>query len=622
MQDAGQFANFFVCRHYFIQSTVKPNGSFQFAASNTGFTRFDSDRQRQLHPKSLPWCRGRSERSPDGNVEKCKFCFPQHALTTENGHVKHALYCNGTSPRWEAVLELNLLSPAPYMNYLAESCRSVILASGSLSPLPALCSELGLVSSDTDRTCPGPSPGALQFLSLTEGRLQTKPPPLEADHVIDLKNQLLAVAIGDFPCGEEIKVNYRTCKNEDFVIKLGGAIASVIESIPRGGVLVFFSSYPFMRRCAGVWRGSDIWERLISSKGNVVVEPTGSQIDFEDKRDEYQAAIRSTGHCILFAVFRGKMSEGISFNDDNARGVICVGIPYPSLADRAIKAKKCYNDEQRKFSGRSDLLDGNSWYAQLAYRALAQALGRCIRHAADYGTVVLMDSRYCDESPPDVDGVSNAHKQLPKWMRSHVKSLSLSNRPDRFGKTVCGGWDGLRSFMQTFFRNAPQFVAEKLTKQQESLNAAIQRANNSRKVHSVKATTGATSSPVTHEAESANIALSCHDTANNSRHPPPTSAVTQDSPAQQPPMSPEMMIIEKEVSLEEAIQMRFEKAQASGKVLELLSQDDSDNDGENDNSTVLPRPRKESDNGNDDGSVIVSPKDLNCEVFASEGATD
>ena len=34
-----------------------------------------------------------------------------------------------------------------------------------------------------------------------------------------------------------------------------------------------------------------------------------------------------TVSCILLAVFRGKMSEGVSFNDDNTRGVICVGHP-------------------------------------------------------------------------------------------------------------------------------------------------------------------------------------------------------------------------------------------------------------------------------------------------------
>ncbi|KAA0161632.1 hypothetical protein FNF28_04981 [Cafeteria roenbergensis] len=34
---------------------------------------------------------------------------------------------------------------------------------------------------------------------------------------------------------------------------------------------------------------------------------------------------------VLFAVFRGKVSEGIDFADDAARGVILVGTPYAAL---------------------------------------------------------------------------------------------------------------------------------------------------------------------------------------------------------------------------------------------------------------------------------------------------
>jgi len=86
------------------------------------------------------------------------------------------------------------------------------------------------------------------------------------------------------------------------------------------------------------------------------------------------------------------MSEGISFNDDNARAVICVGIPFPQIKSTSIKANMNFNMEQRHFNRRNDFLPGNEWCSQQAYRAVAQVLGRCIRHAADYGSVVLMDS--------------------------------------------------------------------------------------------------------------------------------------------------------------------------------------------------------------------------------------
>jgi Fanconi anemia group J protein len=168
----------------------------------------------------------------------------------------------------------------------------------------------------------------------------------------------------------------------------------------------------------------------MASKKHVMVEPTrGGQEEFEAAKAEYKDAVATLGGCVLMAVYRGKMSEGISFNDNFARGVICVGLPLPNVKDRSIVAKRAYNDEQRSMHKRTDLLSGDAWYKQQAYRALAQALGRCIRHSADYGVVVLMDDRHCDDgtSYRGNDGLSDAHRNLPKWMRQHVKNLDCSS---------------------------------------------------------------------------------------------------------------------------------------------------------------------------------------------------
>jgi Fanconi anemia group J protein len=315
---------------------------------------------------------------------------------------------------------------------------------------------------------------------------------LEADHVISLENQLLAVAIGHFPSGEPISVTYNNYKQDSFVEKLGNSLASVIESIPRGGVLVFLPSYSLLKRCIKIWKpesnfqrryNETVWNRLLDSKGNIIVEPTGTQADFESARNQFAETIRAAGNCILFAVFRGKMSEGISFNDDNARGVICVGIPFPSAKERPIVAKKHYNDEMRRVGKRADLLSGESWYKQQAYRAIAQALGRCIRHAGDYGTVVLVDIRFCDESPPDGNGVCQAHLCLPKWMRAHVKTLTArTNHNESNDKIIGGGWQGLKDTMKRFFDKAPEYSLEVLQRQKRELFEAQKHAKSSPKI--------------------------------------------------------------------------------------------------------------------------------------------
>ena len=125
----------------------------------------------------------------------------------------------------------------------------------------------------------------------------------------------------------------------------------------------------------------------MKSNKPVVIEPSeGGSRAFEETKAEYRAFCnrdRRKG-AILFAVFRGKMSEGISFNDHYARGVICVGIPYPNAMDVQVKRKKQYNDLMSRFVDATVPM-GDTWYDQQAFRALNQALGRCIRHVNDYG---------------------------------------------------------------------------------------------------------------------------------------------------------------------------------------------------------------------------------------------
>ena len=43
------------------------------------------------------------------------------------------------------------------------------------------------------------------------------------------------------------------------------------------------------------------------------------------------------GGSILFAVCRGKVSEGIDFADAKARAVIITGMPYPALTDPKVR---------------------------------------------------------------------------------------------------------------------------------------------------------------------------------------------------------------------------------------------------------------------------------------------
>jgi Rad3-related DNA helicase len=46
-----------------------------------------------------------------------------------------------------------------------------------------------------------------------------------------------------------------------------------------------------------------------------------------------------TNGAVFFGVARGKLSEGISLNDDASRCVMLIGIPYPNKKDPKIMMK-------------------------------------------------------------------------------------------------------------------------------------------------------------------------------------------------------------------------------------------------------------------------------------------
>ena len=56
----------------------------------------------------------------------------------------------------------------------------------------------------------------------------------------------------------------------------------------------------------------------------------------------YTKQARTEKGAILFAVCRGKISEGIDFTDELARAVFMIGIPYPPIYETKVVYKKEY----------------------------------------------------------------------------------------------------------------------------------------------------------------------------------------------------------------------------------------------------------------------------------------
>ncbi|KAG7673937.1 hypothetical protein Ndes2526B_g02593 [Nannochloris sp. 'desiccata'] len=335
-------------------------------------------------------------------------------------------------------------SPGLAMAALTDAkIRSILLTSGTLSPLGSFAQELTI-------------PFDIR---------------LENPHVID-PSQVYVAVVGKGPRGESLNSSYQSRNRSEYKEDLGNAIVNFARIVPDG-LLVFFPSYGVLRQCTEAWRstgagGVSIWDRISQYKAPVV-EPRDTAM-FPAATTDFRAKLDNPAYkgAVFFAVCRGKASEGLDFSDRAGRAVIITGIPYATRTDPKVQikqdvlnvAKRMYfHPSKRQYPGGvllknksgasgsgnydnnnnnnnnnstapapgpllgsdAEPLSGDTWYVQQAIRAVNQAMGRVIRHRRDYGAIILCDERFNQD---------NVRKQLSKWLRDHVRD------PGSFGATA------------------------------------------------------------------------------------------------------------------------------------------------------------------------------------------
>jgi regulator of telomere elongation helicase 1 len=291
-------------------------------------------------------------------------------------------------------------SPGQSMAALAGMrVRSMLLTSGTLSPLDSFAHELGLPF----------------------------PVRLENPHVVD-PSQVWVGVVPVGPSGHALNSRYATRNSRGYKEDLGNAIVNFARIVPDG-LLVFFPSYGLMAAAIEAWKlpgsgGISTWERIAQYKPQVV-EPREAAL-FPHAAADFAAKLADPADrgAAFFAVCRGKVSEGLDFSDRAGRAVIITGIPYATRTDAKVQIKMdVLNDALRARNKRSHTavgaagpagagLTGDAWYGQQATRAVNQAMGRVIRHRRDFGAVILCDERFKAEG---------TKRQLSKWLRDGVK---------------------------------------------------------------------------------------------------------------------------------------------------------------------------------------------------------
>ncbi|KAI8880305.1 hypothetical protein K501DRAFT_191579 [Backusella circina FSU 941] len=211
---------------------------------------------------------------------------------------------------WNFKLCFWCLNPGAIFRQLTDDTHSVILTSGTLSPMNTFESEL-------------------------ETKFAAK---LEANHVISSSQ----VWVGTIPAGPNnisLKGTYTNMESFQYQDDLGEALYQILDVVPFG-VLCFFSSYGTLDKLTERWKLTGIMEKM-EKKKLILTEPRKSgKNDFEKMMKQYNdmiCAVESDSNetsqtgALIFGVFRGKISEGIDFTDNTCRAVVSIGIPYPGL---------------------------------------------------------------------------------------------------------------------------------------------------------------------------------------------------------------------------------------------------------------------------------------------------
>ena len=204
-------------------------------------------------------------------------------------------------------------------------------------------------------------------------------------------------------------------------------IGSVIEDAIRftpGNALAFFPSYAEAER---------YYHRFAGESTPYLDEP-GTRA--EALRQEFV----DDDDAVLFTSLWGTLAEGVSFDDDDARTVVVVGVPYPHLDDRMEAVQRAY---ENAFGGGDE--DAGWRYAVEipTVRKTRQALGRVIRSPSDFGTRVLVDERYAQSKRREM-GDYSVYPSFPPEERS--EHIDIEPEKLKFAMlnfyTDMGAWDG------------------------------------------------------------------------------------------------------------------------------------------------------------------------------------
>ncbi|CAD7923666.1 unnamed protein product, partial [Amoebophrya sp. A120] len=228
-------------------------------------------------------------------------------------------------------LSVMCMVPTAVFSGLSEMADTIILSSGTLHPHSAVIAELGT-----------------EFAK----RLQRRPPPLSAKHVVTSDQFQLLPVKTNLPCTHE------NLQKEAFLEAIGKQILmTLLCNVPGGsGVLIFLSSQALVEKALRLW-SAKILKRLVSPAATNFLPPPPALGSLNEKTpweerivlcDKVRTFAQSVENqqviTVLVSAYRSSSSEGLDLRDHLCRLVVCVGIPFPPYKDTFVAEKREYNN--------------------------------------------------------------------------------------------------------------------------------------------------------------------------------------------------------------------------------------------------------------------------------------
>jgi len=274
---------------------------------------------------------------------------------------------------YDPQIELSCLDASIAMKMVTERFQTVILTSGTLSPLtiyPKLLNLSRVVTSEA--------------LAVSLARECIRPMV-----VTRANDQTLLSSKFDL-------------RNDADVIRGYGSLLEELSLTVPDGIVVFFPSKMYIRSVVQIWFDTGVLTRL--AKQRPVFFETEDVVETTIALANYRIACDQGRGGIFISVARGKVSEGIDFDRHYGRCVILCGIPYQNYLSRRLRARLEYLQQTHGIQEQEFLTFD-------AMRAAAQCVGRVIRSKMDYGIMVFADYRYAR---------GDKRGKLPEWIRKFL----------------------------------------------------------------------------------------------------------------------------------------------------------------------------------------------------------